>query len=198
MRYRDSGPWPLIVMAFAILFIVSWCQIPAQSSTPILTDEALRIMEEDLPLMELGKEEAVKMRKHLIDTGEYTQDKGYYYYIRTYDAGRAQPPGMEEYYNLTVHLIYVPAIASGFNIGLEYELETGDQNKYGDHQFRRVIQYHLDDPDEDLMPNTMIKAVHEFSYGIPAKTKYTKVDAFQEWRYWVYYWYSTFLEEGMK
>lgn len=196
MRYQDSGVWPLIVLAFTILFFATWCQIPADGYE--IERRYQNESELDLPVMVLGPKEAAMMKQHLVDTGEYTFDKGYNYFIRTYDAGRTQPPGIEEYYHLTVHIIYVPTIAPGFNIGLEYELRKGPTNKWGDPEYRKVIQYHLDDGDEDLVPNSMIKAVHEFSYGVPAKSTYKKVDAFLEWRYWVYYWYSVFLDEGMK
>lgn len=198
MRYQDSGPWPLIVMAFAILFVVSWCHLPANSTVNVTFGDAVEMLNEDLPAMVLGKEEAVMMKQHLIDTGEYTHAKGFGYFIRTYDAGRAKPPGIDEYYHLTVHMIYVPMIATGFNIGLEYSLKEGKTDQWGNSEVRKVIQYHLDDGDEDLIPNSMLKVEIETHYGTPVKHEITPIDGMEEWRYWVYYWYSTFLNEGMK
>lgn len=181
----------LVILLAAMLFIAA----PAQA---LMDPFVGPVTDEDLPVMVLGIEEERMMKQHLIDTGEYTLDKGYYYFVRTYDAGKAKPPGVDKYYNLTVHMIYVPAIAPGFNIGLEYELEEGDVNEWQDRAVRKVIQYHLDDADEDLIPNSMIRVYHEFHYGVPIKSEYKPVDGMTEWQYWVYYWYSTFLNEGMK
>jgi len=229
MRQQDSGIWPLIVVALAIAFVVSWCHLPSNAGLVetehrdgafegVHTYASVDALEwtatirkafitheweeqygdTDLPVMVLGVEEGRMMKQHLIDTGEYTEDKGYYYFIRTYDAGRAKPPGIDEYYDLTVYMIYVPAIATGFNIGLEYSLREGKTDKYRCNEVRKIIQYHLDDADEDLIPNSMLKVELETRYGAPTKHEIKPVDAMQEWRYWVYFWYSTFLKEGMK
>jgi hypothetical protein len=200
MRWRDDNRELIIGLICAVILIIPlfFIAAPANSAVDLSNEGFGAIHKEDLPLMELGPKEAQMMKQWLMETGEYTYDKGHYYYIRTYDAGRAQPPGIDEYYHLTVHIIYVPAVAPGFNIGLEYELESGDQNEYGDHAVRKVIQYHLDDSNEDLSPDSMIRADLEFRYGAPIKTIYKPVDGFLEWRYWVYYWYSVFLNEGMK
>lgn len=196
MRQHDTGIIPLIVVAFAILFVVSWCHVPSDASfmEPNIQEE----MTADLPMMVLGEKEALMMKNHLMDTGKEAQGKGYWYYIRTYDAGRAQPPGMDEYYQLKVHMIYVPEIAKGFNIGLEYVLEEGKTDKWGNSEIRKIIQYHLDDGDEDLIPNSMLRVEMETRYGTPVKREIKPVKAMSEWRYWVYFWYSTFLKEGMK
>jgi len=196
MKQRDAGIIPLIVVAFAIMFVVSWCHVPSNASfvEPGIQNE----MDADLPVIVLGEKESLMMKNHLIDTGKEEYAKGYWYYIRTYDAGKAKPPGMDEYYQLKVHMIYVPVIATGFNIGLEYVLEEGKTDKWGNSEIRKIIQYHLDDADEDLMPNSMIIGYLETHYGTLVKQEYERVDAYMEWRYWVYFWYSTFLKEGMK
>jgi hypothetical protein len=186
----------LLAILFALLFAGMMFPFPGSGSTmePGIQNE----MKSDLPVMVLGKKESLMMKNHLIDTGKEEHAKGYWYYIRTYDAGRAQPPGVDEYYQLKVHMIYVPVIATGFNIGLEYVLEEGKTDEWGNSEVRKIIQYHLDDADEDLMPNSMVIGYIETHYGLLVKQEYERVDAYMEWRYWVYFWYSTFLREGMK
>ena len=196
MRYSLGLVLMLLAILFGLIFVGIMIPLPTHGYE--IEHRYQNEMELDLPVMALGPEEAVMMKQHLIDTGEYTHAKGFSYFIRTYDAGRAQPPGMDEYYNLKVHMIYVPMIATGFNIGLEYVKEEGKKDKYDCYEKRTVIQYHLDDGDEDLIPNSMLKVDIETNYCAPTKYEIEPVDAFQEWRYWVYYWYSVFLNEGMK
>lgn len=184
-----------LVLTAVIILYVECCSAPEAS---IIEPSIQNEMRSDLPVMVLGKKESLMMKNHLIDTGKEEHAKGYWYYIRTYDAGIAKPPGVDKYYRLEVHMIYVPEIATGFNIGLEYVLEEGKTDKWGNSEIRKVIQYHLDDADEDLMPNSMVIGYLETHYGTLIKQEYERVDAYMEWRYWVYFWYSAFLREGMK
>lgn len=197
MRWRDDNRELVIGLIWALILIVPLFFIAAPAKA-LMDPFVGTVVDEDLPVMVLGVEEGRMMKNHLIDTGKEEYAKGYWYYIRTYDAGRAQPPGIDEYYQLKVHMIYVPVIATGFNIGLEYRLRTGKVDKWGSSEVSKIIQYHLDDGDEDLIPNSMLKVEIETHYGTPVKREITPVEAMDEWRYWVYYWYSTFLNEGMK
>ena len=154
----------------------------------------------DLPVIVLGKEEAEKMANHTIATGEEDRTAdGVWFYTRTYDGGKAKPPGCDEYYNLKVYFIYVPPPAwSGFHIGVEYDLREGKQDKYGFYETRKVIQLHLDDGDQDLKPNSMIRTDIEFHYGEPVKYEYKSFEGSRDWKYWLYFWYDTYTDEGMK
>ncbi len=105
----------LIASALTVIIILygTYCSAPEASIVePGIQNE----MKSDLPVMVLGKKESLMMKNHLIDTGKEEHAKGYWYYIRTYDAGIAKPPGVDKYYRLEVHMIYVPEIATGFNV----------------------------------------------------------------------------------
>ena len=187
-----------LALTAVIILYSTYCSAPTNASFTSTSFTLEDDMSADLPVMVLGEKESLMMKNHLIDTGKEEHAKDYWYYIRTYDAGRAQPPGVDEYYQLKVHMIYVPEIATGFNIGLEYVLEEGKTDEWGNSEIRKIIQYHLDDADEDMMPNSMVIGYIETHYGLLVKQDYERIDAYMEWRYWVYFWYSTFLKEGMK
>lgn len=184
----------LLALLFSIALLTSLCGTPANASyTP---EERIT---SDLPLMDLGRDEARRMADHVISTGSEDQTtEGIWFYCREYDGGKAKPPGVDEYYNMRVFFIYVPRVASGIHIGIEYELREGEKNEWGDPAVRKVIQIKIDDADEDLIPNSMIRVDMEFNYGKPVKYEYESVDAFLEWQYWVHFWYETFIKEGMK
>jgi len=153
----------------------------------------------DAPMVVLGHMEARQMADHIVTTGKEDQTtEGIWYYYREFDAGKVVPPGADKVYDMKVFFIYVPYVAPGLHIGIEYNLREGPTDKWENHETRKVVQIKMDDADEDLVPNSMIRVDIEFHYGDITKYEYKSIDASSEWKHWLYFWYDKFVAEGMK